>query len=293
VTPGAISRQIRGLEEILGFSLFERNHREVKLTPESQIYVEALTEAFTQVGRATRRLVDSRKQNYLHVHAAITFTLRWLVPRLVRFHALYPTREVRMSTVLPAQAELSSLPTDVSIQIRNEEIVAASAPALTCHRLVPIDLVPVCSPQLLKQYELGNTPAKWRSVTTLHSSARPHDWTTWLDAAGVTDVDPQSGIRFESSSLSYQAAIEGIGVAMGMRALVDDDLKAGRLVLAHQLVHATETAFYLVYSQVAAQTKQIREFRDWIVAEAGNTEQPAKPAVTAALARAAAERRYA
>jgi LysR family glycine cleavage system transcriptional activator len=267
VTPGAISRQIRGLEDILGFPLFERNHREVKLTAESFLYAEALSEAFVLMERATRRIVDSRKQNHLHIHTAITFTLRWLVPRLVGFHARHPTREVRLSTGLPGQADLGALPTDVSIQIRNEAIVAAAAPALIAHRLVDIDLVPVCSPSLLAEGGLGRDPTLWQKVIKLHSSARPNDWTTWIDASGVP-TDPQGGIRYESSSLAYQAAIEGIGVAMGMKALVEDDLAEGRLVLAHPLIHPTATAFYLVYSQAAAKMPQVREFRDWIVAAA-------------------------
>ncbi|MBF9233847.1 LysR substrate-binding domain-containing protein [Microvirga alba] len=267
VTPGAISRQIRGLEDILGFSLFERHHREVKLTAESQVYVEALTDAFNQMERATRRLVDSRKQNYLHIHTAITFTMRWLVPKLVAFHALYPKREIRMSTMMPGAADLSALPTDVSIQIRSPEIVAAAAPALIAHPLMDIDLVPVCSPQLMAECELGRAPSRWQTVTRLISSARPNDWQTWVAASGV-DIDPQIGMRVESSSLAYQAAIEGIGVALAMKRLVQEDLKAGRLVIAHPLIYPTGTSFYLLYSQAASQMPQVKEFRDWVVQEA-------------------------
>jgi len=269
VTPGAISRQIRGLEDTLGFSLFERNHREVKLKPESKIYVDALTDAFAQIERSTRRLVDSRKLNYLHVHTAITFTMRWLVPRLVTFHARHPTREVRMSTGLPGRVDLGASPVDVSIQIRNPEIVAGLAPDLIGHPLVDIELVPVCSPSLMAQEALSRDPLRWKQITRLISSARPNDWETWTTASGV-DLDPQVGMRFESSSLAYHAAIQGIGVALAMKALVQEDLDAGRLVIAHPLVHPTGNAFYLIYSQAAAVMPQVKEFRDWIVAEAAH-----------------------
>ena len=267
VTPGAISRQIRGLEDILGFALFERSHREVKLTPESRIYLEALTDAFNQMEMATRRLVDSRKQNFLHVHCAMTFTLRWLVPRLVTFHARYPKREVRISAMLPGMADLGSLPTDVSIQIRNPDIVASLAPALIGHPLVDIELVPVCSPSLMAPGALGPEPGRWNDVTRLISSARPDDWETWAGASGC-DIDPQAGMRFESSSLAYHAAIQGIGVALAMKALVQEDLDAGRLVIAHPLIHPTGSAFYLLYSKAAAVMPQIKEFRDWVIADA-------------------------
>ena len=270
VTPGAISRQIRGLEETLGFSLFERHHREVRLTPESRAYVEALTDAFNQMERATRRLVDSRKQNYLHIHTAITFTMRWLMPKLVDFHARHPRREIRISTGLPGAADLSNLPTDVAIQIRTPEIVAAAAPGLIAHPLMDIELVPVCSPKLMAEGTLGRDPGLWERVTRLISSARPNDWGTWVDASGVA-IDPQVGMRFESSSLAYQAAIQGIGVAMAMKRLVQEDLDAGRLVIAHPLIHPTGLSFYLIYSQAAAQMPQVKEFRDWIVAAAAKS----------------------
>ena len=266
VTPGAISRQIRGLEEMLGFPLFDRLHREVRLTPESQIYVEALTDAFNQMERATRRLVDSRKQNYLHVHAAITFTMRWLVPRLVRFHQRHPKREIRISTMLPGEVDLGALPTDVSIQISNPQIMARSAATLTGHAVMDIELLPVCSPSYLASRKLHKQPAAWEDATRLISSARPDDWSIWLQAAGI-DVDPKQGILFESSSLAYQAAIEGIGIALSMKRLVAEDLEAGRLVPAHGLEHPTGDSFYLIYSQAAAQMPQVKEFRDWILSE--------------------------
>jgi LysR family glycine cleavage system transcriptional activator len=263
VTPGAISRQIRGLEDLLGFPLFERHHREVRLTAESKAYVESLSDAFNQMERATRRLIDSRKQNFIHVHSAITFTMRWLVPKLVAFHALYPKREIRTSTMLPGAADLSALPTDVTIQISDPEQVERLAPALIAHPLVEIDLVPVCSPQFHREHDLGKHPHKLKDLTRLISSARLQDWGTWADAAAL-DFDPMVGVRFESSSLAYHAAIEGMGVAMAMKRLVQDDLEAGRLVPAHKLVHPTGHAFHLFYSQAAAQMPQIKEFRDWI-----------------------------
>ncbi len=266
VTPGAISRQIRGLEDMLGFALFDRLHREVRLTPESRIYVEALTDAFNQMERATRRLVDSRKQNYLHVHAAITFTMRWLVPRLVGFHQRHPKREIRISTMLPGEADLGASPTDVSIQIGNPQFTERFGRSLTGHPVMDIDLLPVCSPQYLADRKLDKKPAAWNDATRLISSARPNDWTIWLKEAGL-DVDPKQGILFESSSLAYQAAIEGIGVALSMKKLVTEDLEAGRLVPAHGLAHATGDSFYLIYSQAAAQMPQVKEFRDWILSE--------------------------
>lgn len=264
VTPGAVSRQIRSLEDTLGFPLFERNHRDVRLTPESKAYVDALTDSFRQMERSTRRLLESRRQQPLYLHSAITFTLRWLVPRLVNYHALHPKQEIRLSTALPDPEELAAS-TDASLRIRTEAALAAT-PALVGHRLVDIDLVPVCSPHLLAKHAL--TKEGFREQMLLRSFARPKDWGIWLEAAGIDGVDPEGGICFESSSLAYQAAIEGIGIALGMKALVAADIAAGRLVVPYDFELKTETGFYMVYSRAASQHGALMNFRDWIVGEA-------------------------
>ncbi|MBI3706385.1 MAG: transcriptional regulator GcvA [Proteobacteria bacterium] len=263
VTPGAISRQIRGLEDHLGVPLFERNHREVKLTKTSRAYVGTLTVVFERIDRATRSILDSKRERHLHIHSSITFTLRWLLPKLGSFHARHPKQEIRLTTALPIAANFATGDTDVAIRL------AGASPDMIAHRLVDIELMPVCSPKLFSDIARVRAPAELRTHTLLHSSARPHDWANWLSAAGAPSVDPQRGIRFESSSLAYQAAIEGIGVAVGVKALVAEDLSAGRLVAPFDFIYRDGSAFHLVYSRHAAQNPQLIEFRDWIIAEAG------------------------
>lgn len=267
VTPGAISRQIHTLEKFLGCALFKRSYREVRLTPEASIYLETVIDMFRQVERATYRLTDSRKQRLLHIHAAITYTLRWLVPRLSGFHTKYPKNEIRLSATLPSNSELHAAPTDVTIRI-SSEVAAAAAPTLVAHRLVDVELIPVCSPQYRDLHRLGGTPQSLLGTTLLHSSVRPDDWAAWLENTGTTGIDPRSGIDFESSSLAYQGALEGIGVAIAIRAFVETDLSSGRLVAPFEFGLRNGSAFYLTYSRAAAALPQVQEFRNWIVAEA-------------------------
>lgn len=269
VTSGAVSRQISNLEIILGVSLFTRNSRGVKLTPEGEAYRQALTDSFAQLQRATRRLVDSHKEHHLHIHCPVTFTQRWLLRRLVAFQAAYPRLELQTSTALPPPSELAFCPTDVSIEICTEAFIRAAEPELLCHALLPAELVPVCNPRLAAERDLSANPKDWNEVTLLASSARPNDWDVWADGAEVPEVYERNSIFFASSSLAYEAAIEGIGVAIAVRALVEDDLREGRLALAHPRAVGTGTSFYLMYSQAAAGMPQVREFRDWVMAEAG------------------------
>ena len=267
VTSGAISRQIHTLEDHLGFALFKRSHREVRLTPDAAIYLETISDVFDRIERATARLSDARKQRLLHIHNSITFTLRWLVPRLSSFHRAHPKTEIRLSTALPSAADLAASPTDVTIQIR-DEATARSLPTLTHHRLVDIELMPVCSPAYRAQHKLDADPEALAGTTLLHSVMRPNDWRSWLAEAGTTRVDAASGIRFESSSLALQAAIEGVGIAMGIRAFVQKDLDSGQLITPFALEYRDGSAFYLSYSHASARVSQVAEFRDWVIAAA-------------------------
>ncbi len=101
--------------------------------------------------------------------------------------------------------------------------------------------------------------------TLLHSLAVPNDWAIWLTAADVLDFDPGPGLRFESSSLAYQAAIEGMGIAIAQRCLVQEDLKAGRLVFPFDFSVKDGRAYFLVYPSATANETRLVEFREWIM----------------------------
>jgi LysR family transcriptional regulator, glycine cleavage system transcriptional activator len=262
VTSGAISRQIRTLEDHLGFQLFRRSHREVRLTPDAAAYLETITDVFERMERATSRLIDARKQRVLHIHNSITFTLRWLVPRLSSFHMTHPKTEIRLSTSLPSPADLGAS-TDVSIQIRDEEKVR-ELPALRHHRLVDVELIPVCNPHYLKQKKLHEGIDRISGSMLLHSMMRPNDWRSWLTAAGWGERDQELGIRFESSSHALQAAIEGVGMAIAIRSFVVKELENGTLVTPFDMTYRDGSAFYLAYSVNAEKLKHIAEFRDWV-----------------------------
>jgi LysR family glycine cleavage system transcriptional activator len=262
VTPGAISRQIKLLEEVLGMELFERTNRDLRISDETREYVVALGEAFHRINQATNRLLVAHRARSLRILCPMTFTLRWLMPRLPLFHQIYPTREIQLTTtLLPTPASLLNLgDVDVVIQMGKGDW-----PDLVVHRLADSALIPVCSPAYLAA--MGNvlTVEKLSEATLLRSMARPDDWRDWLDAAGGHDIDDQRGLQFESSSLAYQAAIEGIGIAIGQMALVAKDLEAGRLVSPFDFIHDNGNAYYLTYAKQSENDPRIVEFRDWIL----------------------------
>jgi len=224
VTHGAVSQQVRLLEEWLGAALFERHNRRVTLTPAAKAYLAEIGPLFEQLAQATTRYgVPGPVSRTLSVNAPATFTLRWLVPRLAKFRAEHPDVEIKVET---SNGPLESLKDDHDLIIRGGPDTFygyAMRPFLTEERL------PVCSPALLQRQPLG-VPGDLRHHTLLHTSSLPRLWPDWLASAQIPGLSPAATLTFDHFFLTLQAAIDGIGIAMGPTSLVSDDLAAGRLV---------------------------------------------------------------
>ncbi|SFC56249.1 transcriptional regulator, LysR family [Cupriavidus sp. OV038] len=224
VTHGAVSQQVRLLEEWLGAELFERHNRRVTLTPAAKAYLAEIGPLFEQLAQATARYgVPGPVSRTLSVNAPATFTLRWLVPRLAKFRAEHPDVEIKVET---SNGPLESLKDDHDLIIRGGPDTFygyAMRPFLTEERL------PVCSPALLQRHPLG-VPGDLRHHTLLHTSSLPRLWPDWLASAQIPGLSPAATLTFDHFFLTLQAAIDGIGIAMGPTSLVSDDLAAGRLV---------------------------------------------------------------
>jgi LysR family glycine cleavage system transcriptional activator len=265
VTPGAISRQIALLEGILGVQLFTRGHREVRLTPDSLHYLAALTDAMRRMDAATTRLQAAREARPLRIMCSANLATRWLFPRLRDFHAQFPGRHVLLVTSLTAASTaFDSDSTDILIRAGSGDWPAT----LVAHRLFGSELTPVCAPSLLRQGRGLREPADLRRQTLLVSEIRPEGWGRWLAMVGLPPLEEFTVQRFESSALAYEAAAEGLGVAMGERQLVEDDLRKGRLVAPWPVSQPQPESFYLIHQRRGESLPQLREFRDWILAGA-------------------------
>lgn len=260
VTAGAISRQVALLEEHLGGPLFRRANRQIQLTREGANYLTAVAAALRDIEGATDAFLASRKRSPLHIWCPMTFGMRWLVPRLPKFRALHMEREVIFTTAL-GKVDIDYQGTDVAIRIGS-----GRWPGTIAHRIASIDLLPVCSPQLMAEHRL-ETAEDLKRVTLLQSSARPDYWHAWLRAAGAQDVDPDRGVRFESVSLAYQMALDGAGVAMGQYALVAADIAAGRLLAPFDTTLHLDDSFWLLYPERLQHDPFVRSFRDWLLGE--------------------------
>lgn len=270
VTQSAVSRQIRLLEDFLELKLFERRHRSLTLTAEGERYQRDIAGIFAQMDLATRQLRRDRRRETLKIQTYTTFTMRWLIPRLGRFHEKFPEIEVQLTASLkPVDFTNSDIHGAVRAG-RGEWPVRAD-------KLCDTYLVPVCSPELARTAFQGEGAATLEDKPLLHSLGRPNDWQVWCKGAGMPYVDLDRGHRFESSSMSYQAALQGLGVAIGQRFLVEDDLRSGLLVAPLDLhVHSDET-YYFMSSPRYAGTPRLELFREWLMEEARTTSHSFEP----------------
>jgi LysR family glycine cleavage system transcriptional activator len=274
VTPSAVSHQIRALELALDVPLFRRLHRGIELTPAGETYYLSISPLMRQIGHATEQLRPRRAPAVLHICGYATFTMRWLIPRLVQFHALHPEVEVRVRTVME-DIDFSRSPYDAAIRSGSNDW-----PGLRSICLAPIRFVPVCSPRLLAACGPIRQPRDLSRKMLLHSMARPDAWRRWLHHACGERVDVAGGIVFENSGLCYQAALEGLGVALAQEVLVQDELAAGTLVRVFDTLLDEGESYYFVAPR-SSRSHVLAPFEEWL-REAGHAPA-ATPLMEAAV----------
>ena len=260
VTQSAISRHVLQLEASVGSALCARMRRGIELTVEGAAYAAVLRTAFDQIEQQTRRLTSKPSANTLRLKLPPTFAIRWLVPRLARFHAVNRQIDVQITTS-HQNVEFGREDIDVCIHWGPQPL-----PGTQCRPLFGEILLPVCSPALLTRSQRPEQPADLARHVLLCSMHRPDDWPIWLAEAGVADIDGNEGLKFENSALAYQAAIDDRRRAQ--RAFVEDDLRSGRLVELFNLRAPTGNVYYLAYPAQERPSTKIRAFEDWIVREA-------------------------
>jgi LysR family glycine cleavage system transcriptional activator len=278
VSQGAVSRHIAQLEAFLGLRLFVRGQRDVSLTPEGVEYAHVVREAFDRIEFATQAGRRDPQNRVVRIRLFPTVAMKWLVGRLGRFHALHPAIKVQV-TIANDLVDMRAEEVDFTIQTP-----AIPKPGIRYDTLFPIELLPVCSPSQLKSPTGLKDPHDLLDRTLLHSMKRPHDWRTWLDAANVAPSRIREGLTFGNSSLVYQATIDGLGVAMAIVELVQDDLASGRLVAMYPLIARTADSYHLVGREADAGRPEIRAFRDWLLAEIETDRTRTRPATMLSVA---------
>jgi len=279
VTPGAISQQIKLLEEYLGKPLFHRRSRAVTLSAQGEAMLPKIREGFDCFANAVELVGAGEEGGILNVNAPPSFASRWLVPRLSRFTTAHTEVALRLTTTMDTidvrhsgsgSERTPPLGDGQGISIRYG---SGEYPGHRVSLLFAADYVAACSPLLLRSIRPLKVPADLRRHALIHDETIPAEeerqlWLKWLRAAGVSDLDPQSGPRFGNAALAVEAAIDGLGVVLALKPLLNDAVRAGRLVLPFAVRVPSRYAYYLVVPEAIAERASVKRFSSWLLKEA-------------------------
>lgn len=278
VTPAAISQQVKTLEEYLGVELFRRLTRAIELTPAAEAMLPKVREGFDSfaAGLVLARRAEDRGR--IAVAAPPNFVARWLMPRLRSFTATHPQFDLRIIGTLRAidnpdeEAQLDPGRADSEARVAVRYGMGDYEGAVV-ELLFRPSYVPVCSPKLLGRGPPLRKPSDLRLHALIHDDSSPGDeerpgWEEWLEIAGAKGVDSARGPRFSNASLVHEAAIDGVGVALALRPLVDSDIEEGRLVVPFHRAVPTRFAYYLVTPDALVDNPAASTFGRWLVAQA-------------------------
>lgn len=264
VTHGAISHQVRALEEELGVALFARHGKRITITPEGERFAATLRKALGEIAAAADALRADARQQRLTITALPSFAARWLSPRLGRFIEQHPELEV----MLQSSNQLTDFTREqVDIGIR---FGMGRYPGLTVEKLMGDYYYPVVSPRF-NGGRLPRTPRDITQSTLLRCEGEP--WTPWFRAAGLDALEPTGGLVVQDSSVVVRAAAEGQGIALARHSIALSEIESGAVVRLFDIAIPCPHAYFLVCLPEALRKPQVRDFRAWLLDEIGKQER--------------------
>ena len=264
VTHGAVSQQIRRLEAELAARLFERRGNAMIPTPEAARLAGEVAKGLGVLANAVADFAAAAERDPLVISLDPQFAARWLPSRLPRLLAAPAGANLEMR-VEERRADFTTDGVDVAVRYG-----AGRWPGVEAAHLFPETLFPVCSPRMAAEHA-WRAPADLLTAPLLHHSHRP--WALWFHAFGL-EPPPQRGLLFEDSVMLLEAAAQGVGVALARSGLIEQDLRAGRLVRPFEGGVASELGFFVVWRGDSRKLARIHALRDWLLAEA----EPARAA---------------
>ena len=261
VTKGAVSRQIRGLEECIGLALFVREGRGTRLTADGRELQNGLSDAFMQIAEAVERLRHPARREKLRVTVPPIFASTWLLPRLGRFREIRPETEI----VLVDSREM------VGASSRDEVVVEWGVfeedATTVAQRLSDTEEVfPVCRPNACPGPGLAGAALLEREV--IGQGWNWPDWSTFLAAVGLAGIET-TGKSALTARLLLDAARQGRGVILACTTIARADLAAGILVRPVPESLPVDDSFWLLIHRPAYRRPEVRAFAAWLDEEAG------------------------
>lgn len=259
VTASAVSHQTRKLEDEFGVELFHRAHRSIILTDVGRRYAEEIGEALGQIEAATRRIGRADPTDILSIHVVPSLAAQWLMQRMSRFGEANPETDVRLHA--------SNVPVDlatgtVDVAIRYGSCMQESGTVVI--PFPPETIIPVCAPYLLQGSNGIRDESDLPNHALIHSEMNLYGWKDWMrDHPGIV-LNLDRGPRFDRSFMSISAAVDGRGVCLESRLLVQRELDVGTLAAPFGLDGAKRVCHSLVYLASKSRLPKVARFRQWI-----------------------------
>lgn len=268
VTQGAVSRQIAGLEAHLGYALFVRQARGLALTHHGALLIAPLQQAFEQIADALAK--GGAQSGTLRLKCP-TCAMRWVLPRVIRLQNERPELVIEVTAAVSHSVEFNAEQFDAAI------VFGAPAPAqkgVSSHHLFDEVLTPVCAPEQFKvRRDRAPTPDDLAGKTLLHPTRDRRDWLLWLGAYGYAGLPSMKAQHFDTLDLAITSAMQGLGVTIGDLSLIEDDLRAKRVIAPFSLCVPSGAAYYLVYPERPAPSPTLQQFAKWLEGEAAQTRE--------------------
>jgi DNA-binding transcriptional LysR family regulator len=261
VTPGAVSHQIKALEEELETPLFLRKHRGVELTEDGAMLFDVLGSSFGRMSKALDKIRNKEEGDHVTIGSTTAVAGLWLSPSVIRFWQEYPDVRVnQMAQDLPFGHR-----SDIDLYIRYGRKNTSS---LSHTELYRDTLIPVCSPEMARDLE-GASLADLAQQRLIHLEANDSSWTTWPEWFGTLGHTGELEVaaRVNSYALALQAARKGAGLALGWSRLVQPMINSGKLATVGSYSIDAPKQFYLVGLPDDQLSKGARALKSWLLAE--------------------------
>ena len=265
LTPSAVSHQIARLEQFLGFLLFERTPRGIFLSDAGESYLKRVAGALGAIGDATN---DIRKgaRNTLHVHSSTSIASLWLMPRLAGFVHAYPEISLSLSAS-PVHSDFALGQVDVDIRYGVSEW-----PNLVVEPIFEEHILPLASPDLLARQPV-HVPSDLLKRPLIQSTVNLVQWPAWFANRNLIGMPERFAFRFDRASMSLEAAVQGLGIALESDRLASQHIEAGRLrPVFHPAWSLAIKAHFMVYPERHARRVEVARFVAWIKEQVGGAE---------------------
>ena len=269
VTQGAVSQQVKALEEGLGIKLFNRERQRLVITEAGRDYLNVVRDALDRIAVGTERLLQRQNAGVLTVSTSPDFAAKWLVHRLGHFAETHSGIDLRVSATMH------------HVDFAREEVDLAGRhgdgnwPGLDTYQLSEEELFAVCSPTLLSSRRRAEKPADITKFPLIHLDDKT-DWTRWLRAAGIGQIEATHGPVLNRASMVIDAAINGQGIALARTTLAAWDIINGRLVRPFPDSLPLLKTYWIVCPKATTNLPKIVTFRNWLLAEAAEDARSLK-----------------